>query len=496
MDEVVGDTAIEGLRPATSVHRCSPAWLSWTALGLLVMAAAYVLLPLFEGRFILQASGNVPISDTWNFLPTFVAFAHGGHIPWSFVFAGYGANRPALQKLGMLYFARYLSFNLQLMKLGSVLLGILQTVCLVIGVRLAIPRGRLSVVLLAAYPLALATFCLDNWQNLLEEWAVMNTASVALTTLALLLIAIFRSGTHARPWLFVAAIVVLTVNLFAGEAGLLSWLACSIVLLCPLSRDHLRYTCLFLAIEVVFLVTYLHGINGTSTSYAFSHPRAALHFAVVMLGNGVFGTYKGVNELTLALGIGIAELVLVGAAAVLLLRSDRLRRESAALMGAGLIAFGLVGAASTAVARLSYGFPTAVASRYAIITAPTAWGLYLIGLTYARVRMESKGQARLPILRLSTYAASIALAVAITTTAVVADVDQSRIARYRRDYYVALERAACFPASATDSEMSNFNDPNGISPSQRAQLEKGIAGLRRERLALFSGDRCAEFGSG
>jgi hypothetical protein len=68
---------------------------------------AYLALVVGEGLFILKASANIPISDTWGYVSILTKFASTGHVAWSHIFRFYGDGRPALEKFGLLIDAKY-----------------------------------------------------------------------------------------------------------------------------------------------------------------------------------------------------------------------------------------------------------------------------------------------------------------------------------------------------------------------------------------------------
>ena len=56
-----------------NVERSRHVWV-WNA-ALVIAVSAYLALGALEGHFILRSSANIPISDTWNFVPVLARFA-------------------------------------------------------------------------------------------------------------------------------------------------------------------------------------------------------------------------------------------------------------------------------------------------------------------------------------------------------------------------------------------------------------------------------------
>ena len=177
-------------RHRRSTHR----WPSGLALG--VVTLAYLALCAGEVVFIKKASANIPISDTWGYVGTLVRFTTTGHIAWGRILRFYGDGRPTLERFGLLLDAEYFALNVQYIKVLAIPVGMLETASAIVAVRFALPRSRLVVVLLTAFPIALAIFCWSNWQNFpppLDEWNLMNLAAVALSFLA---IGVYREPPH------------------------------------------------------------------------------------------------------------------------------------------------------------------------------------------------------------------------------------------------------------------------------------------------------------
>jgi hypothetical protein len=459
--------------------------------ALVAVSLAYVVLPVIEARFILRSSANIPISDTWNFVPIISSFARTGYIPWGHIFAFYGDNRPVLERLGLLVDGKYFALDVQLVKLASVLVGVFETVCAIWAFRLALPRVRPVVVLLAAYPVALAIFCWNNWQNLLDEWNAMNLAGVALSLFAILLIVSVRPGRGNGARFLIAAIVVCALASFTGESGNLSWIACAFVLWLPNSRFRLVDKLVFSTVAVVFLALYFSGSSGVASGHPLHHLAKVIEFALICLGDGVIG--GGVKELGLARAIGVGEVVVVVVLAALYMSDERLRAERSVQAAAGLIAFGAMGAVATGVSRLQIGLGTAMSSRYVVLTAPVIIGIYLVAVRLAAIHQAGEPRRSPRLTKAGLFAIPCLLATALSVIAIVSDVKESKASPNKRAYYLSLKHMTCDPSAYSDSDLSKFDRSGGLNATQKVQLLAEMRDLQMAHLSVFSGRQCEAY---
>ncbi len=457
-------------------------------LALVVVIAAYLVLPVLEARFIIKSSANIPISDTWYFVPVIANFTRTGHIPWGEIFSFYGAGRPVLERLGLLLDGKFFALNVQLVKLLSVLVGMIETACAICAFRFALPRARLLVVLTAAYPVALVIFCWDNWQNLLDEWNLMNLAAVALAFIAILLIEQLRSGGNNSIRLLALAVVACAIASFTGESGTLSWIACALILWLPLSRSRLREKLVFTAVSVVFLIVYFLGSSPAGSGHPLHHLGEVGEFALICLGNGIVG--GGVKELPLARSIGIVEVVVAGVLLGVWYFDRRLRDDRSVHVGVGLIAFGVMAAVATGVSRLQIGIDSALSSRYVVLTVPVVIGIYLIITRLVAVRMSDDRQAARRRRTAGWFALPCLLAVGLSVVAIGFDLKEAKVSTSKRAYYVALEHMTCDPSAFSYKDLSKFDHSGGLSKAELEVLLDQMADLRQAKLSVFSGGLC------
>jgi hypothetical protein len=452
---------------------------------------AYLALPVAEALFILRSSANIPISDTWGYVGIIVKFTTTGSINWGHITRFYGDGRPVLERFGLLLDAKYFGLNVQLLKLLSVVVGLLETACAIWAVRLVLPRARAVVVLIAAYPVALAIFCWSNWQNLLDEWNLMNLAAVALAFLAILLVVRLRSGRGRSLYIVSLAILVCAVASFTGESGTLSWIACGLVLWVPLSRSRLVEKLVFSGIGIAFLGVYFSGDKKVAAGHPLHHLSKVVEFALSCLGNGLLGGSG--DQLVTARALGIAEVVVVAIIAGVFIADRRFREDRAVQVALGLIAFSFMGAVATGVSRLSLGLDTAMSSRYVALTLPALIGIYLILVRLLTIGEGDRRGSVLGLRRAGLFALPCLFATALCAFAVSNDVNQARPAAARRAYYIVLKHMVCDPSAYTTAQLSRFDHSGGLKPRQKKLLLVQIADLRRAKLSVFSGDYCESY---
>ena len=418
------------------------------------------------------------------------SFVHTGTLPWGHLFSIYGDGRPAIERLGLLLSGKLISLNVQQIKMVSVLMGVLEAACAIWALRLALPLYRFAIAMFAAFPVALMILGFNNWQNLLDEWNVMNLAAVALSFLAIVLAVHARSSEKRRVYLILSAVLVCVIASFTGESGALSWIVCALLLWLPGSVIRLVDKLGFSVVAVVFLLLYFSGTSPAGSGHPLHHISKVLDFALICLGNGVLGA--GLKELPLARIIGVAEVVIVLLLGVWVV----LRRQwtdRAVLVGLGLVVFGGTGAVATGVSRLQIGIGTAMSSRYVALTLPVAIGIYLVLVRMVSIGLEKEESLTLRSGRVRLWALPCLVAAAFCVSGIVSDVKLAKVSGDKRAYYVLLREMACNPTAYSNADLSKFDHSGGLHPRQKVQLLAQIADLRRARLSVFSDNACKEY---
>jgi len=258
---------------------------------------------------------------------------------------------------------------------------------------------------------------------------------------------------------------------------------------------------------------YLPGTASASLQYDLQHVGLVIEFAIAALGNGILGMVDNQPALGVALAFGALQIILCLAAMIAVLRTKPPGREPYRIY-VGLIAFGLIGALSIALARTDYGLATATSSRYVVTTAPTIVGLYLLCVrvsldAHARhprasatrpmgpmrsgyVLVADSERPRTERLRLMGFG-GLALLAALTMLSAsgFADIDEYHLGSPRLGYFTSLEYYACHASSATDAQLRLFQyDPAGGEPGLDL-LKVAVSELYQARLSVFSGTTCA-----
>jgi hypothetical protein len=228
---------------------------------------------------------------------------------------------------------------------------------------------------------------------------------------------------------------------------------------------------------------------GLPLSYPIHHVGGVVRFAVTCLGSGVVFGYAGVPALALGVGVGEIALALIALATLLVRRS--MLESRPVQVALGLIVFTVVAALSTASARLQYGIGTATASRYVVITAPMAIGIYLIAVALVPSPGRSRvARALLKRSRVVSLLLASSMAVALILASVVNDVDQYRLTTPRKAFYLTLQHVACHPAGYSDTILWDFQSSGEMNTEQKSLLLSRMAALRSAKLSIYEGDRC------
>ena len=210
-----------------SERRLAPlfVWLVWAAM--LIGALAFV------GKY----GSNVPSWDGWDMVPTLT-----GHQPitWEWLWSQHNEHRVPLPRLILLGLHRITGINFRTPMFFNVLLtGALAAALILVAGRLR--GGRIS------YTDAFFPFLLLNWgqaANLIWGWEVQFYASMALSVVALLLIA--QSGPRLRPRNAVPFGVCVMLLPLCGANGLVLapplalWLGCSALVHWRAGDSHAR----------------------------------------------------------------------------------------------------------------------------------------------------------------------------------------------------------------------------------------------------------------
>jgi hypothetical protein len=445
------------------------------------VAASYLALPIWLVFFIYSRSANVPKADTWGFVPQLIQFVQTGHFTVHELFTPYTSGRPAFERLVLLLDVRYFNFNVQLIKLLSIPVAMLEVACACIACHWAIRRASTIVVFVAAFPMALVVFSARNSENFLSEWNLMNSMAVALAFVAILLVVQGNrasTGRRAGVALIFAAAAVCAFASFTGEAGALSFFACGAVMWLADPFERWVRKLVFTGLTIGFLVPYLAGVS-PSTGYATHHVGETISFAVILLAGWVVRYPHTVN---LVLGIGIAEIALALAVLVIFLRDREVRRDKAMQTAIGLITFAVLSALSAATSRGRLGTMAALVPRYAVVAAPMIFGIYIAGITLYSRRRAVRGSPT-PAARDRTRVVLLyGLVVPVAVLASLFSLWSDATAPPQAKYYAAMQRVACGAPSKYESAIGPFPSPRVY----RKEIVQAMIELREERMSAFS----------
>ena len=477
--------------------------LAWTTTLLrrpaaVTVAAEVVLNAIFPAAFviyILRCSANIPILDTWGFIPTIATFIEHGHVSFASLWSPDGSVHPIIWRLVMLEVAQHFHFDVQLIKLLAAPCALVElSVCYWALVRLMRPH-RVSASLLVLVPITALRFGLNNWETILEEWNVQNLAAVAASMLALLAIsAIFRTSSgHKRGALLSIGIVLCVIASFLGEPGLLAWPACIIVSLFPWETGYAAERCCLVLATLAFFFVCLPGTATASLGYDLHHVGSMVLFAIAALGNGILGQINNTPAPGLATAFGVIELLLsVAAAAAISRRATSAAAKNRYRVPFGLVGFGLMAAMTMSLDRLPFGLDTATSSRYVVSTDTAAIGLYLVFVGFAVSALHGRARAaRSQVVRLPLSLLAPITAVIILFGSGFGDAQQYQLGNARLSYFVSLQYYACHAASATPAQLRAFQYPLQGPPPLRV----AIADLAQAHLSVFSDNACSTLSS-
>ena len=146
---------------------------------------------------------------------------------------------------------------------------------------------------------------------------------------------------------------------------------------------------------------------------------------------------------------------------------------------------------ATGVSRLQIGLSSATSSRYVVLTAPVAIGIYLV-----TVRLAAGGELREPggvrrLRAVGLLAVPCLVAAALSALVIVSDLNETATSKDKSAYYLSLQEMACNPTAFSDKRLSRFDHSGGLDGKQKAELLAEIAELKRAKLNVFADNHCA-----
>jgi len=439
---------------------------------------------------IYAASANVPLSDTWAFVPVIGHYLGRGDVSWRSLWTPDGQDRPVLWRLALLASARYDSFNLQELKLLAPVAVAVEYVVLYRDLQGRLSALSLRAVTLLLLPPAILLFSLTQWETFTEEWNTANACAVACAVIAIVLLDRSRSWRYRRTTA-AAAIVLGVVGPLLGEPGILVWPAFVFLLILRRREFSRLEQAVVVAAAAGFLVGYLSGVPGGAsvTTALGSHPAEVAEFFLICLGSSAMGTFH--NAVILVLDEAVGGFLLVGAvvAAIGYTRLDPGgRRECSPYLT--LMVLGLFECGGPSVARLSFGLGSAASSRYVTSALLVPLGTYLV-VSYVVMQRwtenrRAKGTAK-PALRWRVrpeLCALLALATCfIVGVGVIGDGGQLTLVGARKNYFESA--AAVVMAGRGSAAQLGLLEYSGGPDSDQTLLDD-FAILRLYHLSVFA----------
>ena len=301
--------------------------------------------------------------DQWSDLGL-IDHAYSGHLTLSVLWTQHTDNRILFPNLVVLLLAKTTHFNVIDEEFISAFTLIAATVLLIIGHRRHSPGTPWILYL------PVAILMLSFVQNGNTLWGFQFAWYLVLLALSVSLV---LCDDPRWSWFLAAgAIVAAVVGSYSSLQGLLIWPSCLVVLL--LRRRSLRFVISWVVAGAVTTAIYFVNFNtklGASDHYALHHPAKDLRFFFFSVGD-VIGAHGG--DLAVALGV----LIVFTALWLTFWAVVRAEDNDGALLGVGLICFGLLFAVTITAGRVSAGLDAGGASRYTTFDLLTLVGCYFV----------------------------------------------------------------------------------------------------------------------
>jgi hypothetical protein len=323
--------------------------------------------------FIHHYAVNVVWIDQWSNVDL-LARSHAGTLNLSVLWAQHLENRMFFPNLIVLLLARTTHFNILIEEYLSAAILIVAVFLVVLAHR----RRSSSIPLVFYCPLAIVVLSFVQWANAL--WGFQIAWYLIILALAVSLF-LLDSPKFSR-WLLAGAALAAIVGSFSSFGGLLIWPAGLFLLFC---RRRPRSAVLaWISCAIATALVYFYHLNlsdsGTNNSYAFTHPITTIRSFFYTVGDvvGLWSsdtpisfTHVAANWAVVALGVVIFTIAIWIVIVNLRVRDAR----GGGPVGASLIVFGLLFAATFTAGRASFG--NADAYRFATYGVLILVGCYL-----------------------------------------------------------------------------------------------------------------------
>ena len=307
-------------------------------------------------------------------------------IPWGALWVQHTQNRLLFPNVLVLVLSRAVHFDIRIEELFGAVLVLCATALLIWSHKRRSPETPW----LYYCPVAFLTFSLVQYENTL--WGFQVAWYMVLVSLAVAIVFLDRSSL--TWWALGGAVVAGIVGSYSSFEGLFIWP----VGLLLLYQRRRRLTALAvwgasaIATAAVFFYKFSSTAVDPSHGYALHHLLTSAKFFIFAIGDVVGITFKSGSGNGNVLIFGV--LVLILAVFTLVYYGARRDERSGGPIGAALVLFGLLFAASVTQGRVLFGYSGATASRYTTFDLLTLVGIYLAALGAPTARLRSPASER------------------------------------------------------------------------------------------------------
>jgi hypothetical protein len=322
--------------------------------------------------FIHQYGANVLWHDQFDDI-NLISHSYSHTLGLSTLWAQHNENRIFFPNLIVLILARTTQFNVLLEEYLGGLMLVLATGLLILAHR----RRSPSTPWIYYCPIAIVMLSFVQYQNAL--WGFQMAWYLVMAALAL---ALFLLDRPVLNWLVLAgAIAAAVVGSFSSLQGLLIWPAGLVLLYCRKRKRTLAVAWILSAAAsgALYLYHFKSGatVSNDSYSYALTHPLTTLEFFFTAIGN-VVGVQVPYTPSAHHNGLLVLGVVIVGLAIWVVIAYGLHRDESSAgPLGAAVVCFGLLFAATFTEGRVLPGWGGSAGLRYATYDLLILVGCYM-----------------------------------------------------------------------------------------------------------------------
>ena len=322
--------------------------------------------------FIHQYGANLLWHDQWDDI-NLISHSYSHTLSLSTLWTQHNENRIFFPNLIVVLLARTTQFNVLVEEYLGGLMLVLATGLLILAHR----RRSPSTPWIYYCPIAIIMFSFVQYQNAL--WGFQMAWYLVIAALAL---ALFLLDRPVVNWLVLAgAIAAAVVGSFSSLQGLLIWPAGLVLLYCRKRQTTLVVAWILSAAAsgALYLYHFKSGptVSEHSYSYALTHPLTTIEFFFTAIGN-VVGVQVPYTPSTHNDGLLVLGVVIVGLGICVVIAYGLHRDESSAgPLGASVVCYGLLFAATFTEGRVLPGWGASAGLRYATFDLLILVGCYM-----------------------------------------------------------------------------------------------------------------------